>query len=175
MFVIDDLGRQKMAPDALLNRWIVPMNEKRDYHALGSGRHFVSPFDVVLVFSSNLHPLELTDEAFLRRIGHKIYCGYVSREGYEQIWEHICDERDVAFDPEIIRFVLEELHERRNVPLLPCHPKDLIEIALDKAAYIGQPKHLTDELLTWAWDTYFVSLNEASARPMRWAQGENNG
>jgi Cdc6-like AAA superfamily ATPase len=175
MFVIDDLGRQKMAPDALLNRWIVPMNEKRDYHALGSGRHFVSPFDVVLVFSSNLHPLELTDEAFLRRIGHKIYCGYVSREGYEQIWEHTSDERDVAFDPELLRFVLEELHARRNVPLLPCHPKDLIEIALDKAAYIGQPKHLTDELLTWAWDTYFVSLNEASARPMRWAQGENNG
>jgi hypothetical protein len=175
MFVIDDLGRQKMAPDALLNRWIVPMNEKRDYHALGSGRHFVSPFDVVLVFSSNLHPLELTDEAFLRRIGHKIYCGYVSREGYEQIWENICEDRDVAFDPETLRFVIEELHNRRNVPLLPCHPKDLIEIALDKAAYIGQPKQLTDELLTWAWDTYFVSLNEASARPMRWAQGENNG
>ena len=64
---------------------------------------------------------------------------------------------------------------RRKVPLLPCHPKDLVEIALDKAAYIGQPKQLTDELLTWAWDTYFVSLDEAGARPMRWAQGENNG
>ena len=81
------------------------MNDQRDYHSLGSGRHFVTPFDVVLVFSSNLHPLELTDEAFLRRIGHKIYCGYVSREGYEQIWENVCHERDVAFDPEIVRFV----------------------------------------------------------------------
>lgn len=73
MFVIDDLGRQKASPDALLNRWIVPMNERRDFHALGSGRHFVTPFDVVLVFSSNLHPLDLADEAFLRRIGHKIH------------------------------------------------------------------------------------------------------
>ena len=123
MFVIDDLGRQRVAPDALLNRWIVPMNEHRDYHSLGSGRHFVAPFDVVLVFSSNMHPLELTDEAFLRRIGHKIYCGYVSREGYEQIWESVCDERDVAFDPEIVRFVIEELHARSDVPLLPCHPQ----------------------------------------------------
>ena len=126
-----------MAPDALLNRWIVPMDEQRDYHSLGSGRHFSTPFDVVLVFSTNLHPLELADEAFLRRIGHKIYCGYVSREGYEQIWENVCDERDVAFDPELVRFVIDELHARRDVPLLPCHPRDLIGIALDKAAYLG--------------------------------------
>jgi hypothetical protein len=175
MFVIDDLGRQKVAPDALLNRWIVPMNERRDYHALGSGRHFVTPFDVVLVFSSNMHPLELTDEAFLRRIGHKIYCGYVSREGYEQIWESECEEREVVFQPEMVRFVLDELHERRNVPLLPCHPRDLIGIALDKAAYLGRPNELTPELLTWAWDTYFVSMNVAGAHAMRRKRGVDNG
>jgi hypothetical protein len=175
MFVIDDLGRQKAPPDALLNRWIVPMSERRDYHSLGSGRHFVTPFDVVLVFSSNMHPLELTDEAFLRRIGHKIYCGYVSREGYEQIWENVCDERDVDFDAELVRFVIDELHARRNMPLLPCHPRDLISIALDKAAYLGNPNELTPELLTWAWDTYFVSMNNAGAQPMGWQLGENNG
>jgi Cdc6-like AAA superfamily ATPase len=175
MFVIDDLGRQKVAPDALLNRWIVPMSERRDYHSLGSGRHFVTPFDLVLVFSSNLHPLELTDEAFLRRIGHKIYCGYVSREGYEQIWESVCDERDVAFDAEIVRFVVDELHAPRNVPLLPCHPRDLIGIALDKAAYLGSPNELTPELLTWAWDAYFISIDVAGKQPMHWGRGANNG
>jgi hypothetical protein len=168
MFVIDDLGRQKASPDQVLNRWIVPMSERRDYHSLGSGRHFVTPFDVVLVFSSNMHPLELTDEAFLRRIGHKIYCGYVSREGYEQIWETVCDELDIAFDPELVRFVVDELHGRRNMPLLPCHPRDLIDIALGKAAYIGRTNDLTPELLTWAWDTYFVSKDNAGAQPMRW-------
>jgi hypothetical protein len=168
MFVIDDLGRQKATPDAVLNRWIVPMSERRDYHALGSGRHFVTPFDVVLVFSSNMHPLELTDEAFLRRIGHKIYCGYIPREGYEQIWENVCDELNVPFDTELVRFVVDELHARRNMPLLPCHPRDLISIALDKAAYIGAPNDLTAELLTWAWDTYFVSMDNAAAQPMRW-------
>jgi hypothetical protein len=175
MFVIDDLGRQKMAPDALLNRWIVPMNEKRDYHALGSGRHFVAPFDVVLVFSSNMHPLDLTDEAFLRRIGHKIYCGYATPEGYEHIWESVSRKRAVPFDRELVRFVIDELHGRRNVPLLPCHPGDLIDIALDKAAYSGRPNQLTPELLEWAWSTYFVSMDSPGAKSMRSSRGVKNG
>jgi hypothetical protein len=175
MYVIDDLGRQKTSPDALLNRWIVPMSERRDYHSLGSGRHFVTPFDVVLVFSSNMHPMKLTDEAFLRRIGHKIYCGFVPREGYEQIWEDVCDARNISFDAELVQFVIEELHGTRNVPLLPCHPRDLIGIALDKAAYVGKPGELTRELLTWAWDTYFVSMESAGSQPMSWTTGASNG
>jgi hypothetical protein len=174
MFVIDDLGRQKVAPDALLNRWIVPMNEKRDYHALGSGKHFVAPFDVVLVFSSNMHPLELTDEAFLRRIGHKIYCGYVDKTAYRHIWESVCERRNVRFDVGLVDYVVDELHGGRDVPLLPCHPRDLIDIALDKAAYLGSPNVLTPELLTWAWDTYFVSKDSAAAKAMRRAKGVND-
>lgn len=159
MFVIDDLGRQKVSPDALFNRWIVPMNEKRDFHALGSGRHFVTPFDVVLVFSSNLHPLDLADEAFLRRIGHKIYCGYISADTYERIWSSVCEKERIEFDPELAHYVITELHRRDNKPMLPCHPKDLIGIALDKARYTGSDLALTTELLDWAWSTYFVSMD----------------
>jgi hypothetical protein len=175
MFVIDDLGRQKVSPEALLNRWIVPMNERRDYHALGSGRHFVTPFDVVLVFSSNLHPLDLADEAFLRRIGHKIYCGHITAEDYKRIWAKVCEQRQVEFDSALVRFALEALHGRNNVPLLPCHPDDLIGIALDKGAYTGEPNRLTPELLEWAWDTYFVSLNRNVSRsPSHRAEGVEN-
>lgn len=163
MFVIDDLGRQNVPPDKLLNRWIVPMNEQRDYHALGSGKHFVVPFDVVLVFSSNLHPLDLADEAFLRRIGHKIYCGYISEEDYERIWADVCQQHGVPFDEEVVRFVLDELHARDGKPLLPCHPRDLVGIALDKAAYLGGPLELSRELLEWAWNTYFVSMSKEAA------------
>jgi hypothetical protein len=162
MFVIDDLGRQKASPDALLNRWIVPMNERRDFHALGSGRHFVTPFDVVLVFSSNLHPLDLADEAFLRRIGHKIYCGHIDADTYERIWFGVCEERRVPFDSDLVHYAIDELHERDARPLLPCHPKDLIGIAMDKAVYTGAPNELTKELLDWAWDVYFVSLDKSS-------------
>jgi hypothetical protein len=176
MFVIDDLGRQRVAPDALLNRWIVPMNDRRDFHALGSGRHFVAPFDVVLVFSSNLHPLDLADEAFLRRIGHKIYCGYIDEETYERIWAKICEERRVPFDPEIVRYVIDELHKPNSKPLLPCHPKDLIGIAMDKATYKGAANELTEELLDWAWETYFVSMEKEAGMERTAAQkGVSNG
>jgi len=172
MFVIDDLGRQKCSPDALFNRWIVPMNERRDFHALGSGRHFVTPFDVVLVFSSNLHPLDLADEAFLRRIGHKIYCGYIDEDTYERIWADVCRDRKIPFDSDMVHFMIEELHKPNQRPLLPCHPKDLIGIAMDKAEYLGGPARLTEDLLRWAWDTYFVSMDveagmKRSDAPMR--------
>lgn len=171
MFVIDDLGRQKVPPDALLNRWIVPMNDRKDYHVLGSGRHFTTPFDVVLVFSSNLHPLDLADEAFLRRIGHKIYCGYATPDQYERIWADVCVSQNIEFDPEIVSFVIEELHGRHNTALLPCHPRDLINISLDKAAYLGSEMKLTRELLEWAWDTYFVSLNRTRMKNRVFAEG----
>lgn len=167
MFVIDDLGRQKISPDALLNRWIVPMNERRDYHAIGTGKHFVTPFDVVLVFSSNMHPLDLADEAFLRRIGHKIYCGYITAEDYERIWAGACERRNISFDPDLVHYVVDELHTRHEVPLLPCHPQDLIDIALDKAVYSGATPHLTNELIEWAWETYFVTLKKDEFRSRR--------
>ena len=80
LFIIDDMGRQRMAPAELLNRWIVPMEEKRDFINLGGGRHCELPFDLILVFSTNLNPLELADEAFLRRIGYKLQFGYLKPE-----------------------------------------------------------------------------------------------
>ncbi|MEK1844133.1 MAG: AAA family ATPase, partial [Pseudomonas sp.] len=86
LFIIDDMGRQRMAPAELLNRWIVPMEEKRDFLNLGGGRHCELPFDLILVFSTNLNPLELADEAFLRRIGYKLQFGYLKPEEYEKIW-----------------------------------------------------------------------------------------
>jgi hypothetical protein len=174
MLVLDDLGRQKASPDALLNRWIVPMNERRDYHALGSGSHFVVPFDVVLVFSSNLHPLDLADEAFLRRIGHKIHCGYISADDYERIWANVCEQHALPFDSDIVRFVIEELHAANDVPLLPCYPQDLIGLALDNAVYTGRARELTPELLEWAWNTYFTSVNKPGVRSHAPNEGVSN-
>jgi predicted ATPase with chaperone activity len=102
MFMIDDMGRQKIHPEAIFNRWIVPMEEKRDYLSLGAGRHFSVPFDVVLLFSTNLHPLDLADEAFLRRIGYKIEFDYLSKDQYRRIWKDACREYGVVFDPETL-------------------------------------------------------------------------
>jgi hypothetical protein len=158
MFVIDDMGRQKVPPDAIFNRWIVPMEEKKDYLSLGAGRHFTVPFDVVLIFSTNMHPLDLADEAFLRRIGYKIEFGWLTRDQYRLIWQDVCRQYGVVFDPEVLEFVLMDLHEKESVGLLPCHPRDLLGMAVDLATYLGEPKRLTKAQLHWAWKNYFVSM-----------------
>ena len=158
IFIIDDLGRQRITPKALFNRWIVPLEEKRDYLDLGNGKHFSVPFDVVLIFSTNIHPLELADEAFLRRVGYKIEFKPLSPDLYSRIWDDTCKEFRVVCDPDVLDFVTRGLHEKNRVPLLPCHPRDLLGMAVDFAAYSDEPRRVTKSHMQWAWDNYFVSV-----------------
>jgi energy-coupling factor transporter ATP-binding protein EcfA2 len=158
IFIIDDMGRQRVAPETVFNRWIVPLEEKKDYLSLGAGQHFSVPFDVVLVFSTNMHPTDLADEAFLRRIGYKIEFQYLRPEEYRRIWRQVCAENGISCDAEVLEHVIEDLHFRLGTPMAPCHPRDLLGIAMDHAAYLGHPRHVTREHMDWAWKNYFVSL-----------------
>ena len=160
LFIIDDMGRQKVSPAAVFNRWIVPMEEKRDYLTLGSGRHFTVPFDIVLIFSTNIHPLELAEEAFLRRIGYKIEFGPLTVEQYAHIWREVCLMYDVEYEPHLLDYVINELHTKRGVSLLPCHPRDLLGRAVDHAVYEDNSRNVSIDHLRWAWDNYFVSVDE---------------
>lgn len=160
IFIIDDMGRQKPTPAEIFNRWIVPMEEKRDFLTLGSGRHFEVPFDQILIFSSNLNPLDLADEAFLRRIGYKIRFDYLTPAAYRAIWENQCRQLEVPFNQGAFDFLIQDLHNKNNTPLLPCHPRDLLGIASDHAYYLREPDVMTEKRLHWAWNTYFVNLNE---------------
>jgi hypothetical protein len=162
VFIIDDLGRQKIEPSELFNRWIVPLEERMDYLSLKSGRHFSVPFDVVLIFSTNIHPLELADEAFLRRIGYKIQFTPIQPEAYERVWRDTCTELGVEYDPDVLNYVINDLHVRHKVDLLPCHPRDLIGMAVDHAIYTENQRFIDKEQLRWAWRNYFVSLDTAS-------------
>jgi len=162
IFIIDDLGRQRIEPEKLFNRWIVPLEERVDYLHLKSGRHFSVPFDVVLIFSTNIHPLELADEAFLRRIGYKIQFTPMSPDAYAQIWQDTCVDMEVGFDPHLLQYVINELHGRNHVPLLPCHPRDLIGMAVDHALYVHDERFIDGDTMRWAWNNYFVSLRDAS-------------
>lgn len=162
IFIIDDLGRQRIDPMTLFNRWIVPMEEKKDFLTLKSGRHFSVPFDVVMIFSTNIHPLELADEAFLRRIGYKIEFTPLSVENYEQIWRDTCIEFEVDYEPDALDFVLNELHAKNRVDLLPCHPRDLIGMAVDRALFDENERKICVDNLRWAWANYFVSLSDHS-------------
>ena len=159
LFIIDDMGRQRMPPAALLNRWIVPMEEKRDFLNLGGGRHCELPFDLILVFSTNLNPLELADEAFLRRIGYKLQFGYLEPVDYERIWRQETERLGVPYDPLLLNYVLRELYESENMPLVPCHPRDLLSMALDRQRYLGGSGPLSPQELEWAWRNYFVQLD----------------
>jgi len=160
IFIIDDMGRQRITPKELFNRWIVPLEEKLDYLDLGYGKHFSVPFDVILMFSTNIHPLELADEAFLRRIGYKIEFKTLSRELYSRIWDDVCREFRVVCDPDVLNFVFHELHAVHGVPLLPCHPRDLLGMAVDYAVYSDEPRRVTKAHMQWAWDNYFVSVGD---------------
>ncbi|MAL91114.1 MAG: AAA family ATPase [Pseudomonas sp.] len=158
LYIIDDLGRQRMPPAELFNRWIVPMEEKRDFLNLGGGQQCVLPFDMVLVFATNLNPLELADEAFLRRIGYKLRFNYLKPQEYERIWRQEGERLGIAFDPQLLRYVLRELYEAEGMPLVPCHPRDLLGMALDRQRYTERSGPLTPDDLQWAWRNYFVQL-----------------
>ena len=161
LYVIDDLGRQRVAPVDLFNRWIVPLEEREDHLTLANGKRFPVPFDVVLVFSTNLDPRDLADEAFLRRIGHKIAFGPLMRDEYSAIWRQVCAERGVAFDAEVLRYVLDELYDKSGTPLLACHPRDLLGLALDWVRYFTGADAIDTAQIEGAWHSYFVSADNA--------------
>lgn len=156
MLLIDDLGRQRISCEALFNRWILPMEEQRDYLTTGHGQHFAVPFDLVLVFSTNLEPRDIADPAFLRRIGYKVPFGPITRDQYCRIWEQVCDERGITPEFGLVSWLIDELHEKRQVPLLPCHPRDLVRMALDLAGYHGEGATISRTSLQWAWNNYFL-------------------
>ena len=159
IYLIDDLGRQRMDPVDLFNRWIVPLESKEDHLTLASGRRFSVPFDVILLFSTNLNPLELADEAFLRRLGHKIHFQPLREKEYRQIWQQLAEENAVQTESGFFEYLLKELHERNNVPMLPCHPRDLLGMVLDHACYTGEARVLNQETISTAWRNYFVTVN----------------
>jgi hypothetical protein len=155
LLVIDDLGRQRSTTEQILNRWIVPMEDRVDHYSLGGGAYFSVPFDVVLVFSTNLKPETLTDEALRRRLGYKIAFGPVSPAAYRQIWEQTCSALKLPFDQQLVDYAIFELHAQRGVELLPVHPRDLLSMVVDRLRYEERSLTVNRELLTWAWDSNF--------------------
>jgi hypothetical protein len=156
VFIIDDMGRQRVAPETVFNRWIVPMEEKVDYLTLGSGRHFTVPFDVILLFSTNLHPTDIADEAFLRRIGYKIEFPFLRAHEYKRIWDDFCEAAAITCDDDVLEYTLKALHAVHAVPLLPCHPRDLLSIAAERSTYDGNGRHVSKDSMHQAWHNYFV-------------------
>jgi predicted ATPase with chaperone activity len=157
LFIVDDFGRQQMSPDKLLNRWIVPLERRTDFLSMHTGMKFDIPFDQLVLFSTNLEPRTLVDEAFLRRIRYKIKIDHPSREEYEEIFKGVCVRNKVEFKPEVLAFLLKR-YEEQGVKLNSCHPRDLLEQIIDDAHYHCAAPRLTIEAVTAAWENYFVEM-----------------
>ncbi|MGB7910632.1 MAG: hypothetical protein WCF59_00225 [Desulfobaccales bacterium] len=157
VFIIDDFGRQKMSPRQLLNRWMYPLQTRQDFCCLHTGQQFAVPFDQLIIFSTNLNPLSLADEAFLRRIRHKIFIGYVTPKQYLSIFRRVCQERDIEFDEKIVRGIMNRYYLVAARPLSACHPRDLVENLVDRARFLGETPRLGAKELDSICQTYFVN------------------
>jgi predicted ATPase with chaperone activity len=158
MFLIDDFGRQQVRPRDLLNRWILPLEKRVDYLTLHTGRKIEIPFDVLIVFSTNLAPKDLVDEAFLRRIRHKIHIGDPSFEEYREIFKRVATAKGVQYDDRALAYLLQEFYIKPRRKLRAVHPRDLIEQMIDIAKYLNLPLVMGKDLIDRACDAYFVEL-----------------
>ena len=158
MFLIDDFGRQLVRPRDLLNRWVVPLEKRYDYLTLHTGQKIEVPFELLIVFSTNLEPSDLVDEAFLRRIRHKIEVGDPSFDTFREIFQRECTFRNIAFDEEGLAYLLQEYYIKPEKPLRACHPRDLLDEILDIARYRNITPALSQDLIDRACRAYFVEL-----------------
>lgn len=157
ILVVDDFGRQVISPRDLLNRWIVPLDRRVDYLTLHHGQKLCIPFEVMVVFATNLEPSELADEAFLRRIHNKIYIEPVSRQCFHEILARALDERRLSCDASTAGYVA-ELCLRHGDALRACYPADLCDILLWRSQYEGRPPQVTRTELDCAAEMYFTHL-----------------
>jgi predicted ATPase with chaperone activity len=157
VFMIDDFGRQQIRPMDLLNRWIVPLEKRYDYLTTATGTKIEVPFDELLIFSTNLDPNQLADEAFLRRIKFKIEIRDPSEAQYRKIWELVCKGKRVEFDTAGIDYLIEKWYRPTKRPFRMCQPRDLLEQMTSIAKYNMERVNFSPDLIDAACETYFIS------------------
>jgi hypothetical protein len=152
--VIDDFGRQRVAPQDLLNRWIVPLERRVDYLALHTGKKIEVPFEQLVVFSTNLDENDLADQAFLRRMGYRARVEPPTPGAYSEIFKRTASNRGIKCDQSIIDHVLKKYRvERRQMK--GCEPRDLLDRVTDICLFESQPLELSPKVLDIAWKNYF--------------------
>jgi predicted ATPase with chaperone activity len=156
VFVIDDFGRQRARPEEILNRWIVPMESGTDKLTLQTGESFTIPFEIALIFSSNLQPSQLADEAFLRRIPYKMNLPTPDEEGFAQITRDACRRRGVACTEDGVAYLTRKLFDAPGILPRAVHPRDMAQMIFDSARYDGVDPQLTPEYVDKACAVYFV-------------------
>jgi hypothetical protein len=165
VFLVDDFGRQKIRPQDLLNRWIVPLESRVDYLTLHTGKKFQVPFDALVVFATNLNPTDLADEAFLRRIPYKIAVGDPTVEQFTRIFELNCRRRQLKFHQVMVAYLQRRHYRPLQRSMRACHPRDLLDQVAALCRYRGIDPAITRELLDAACASYFVGGTDALDGP----------
>lgn len=156
VLVIDDLGRQRIPPEVLLNRWIVPLDRRIDFLTLGGGKTFEVPFDLFVVFSTNLDLSVLADGTFLRRIPNKIRVHNLTTVQFHEIARNVCDASQLAYDAAVIDHLIKIISDGLKQPLRACHPRDIISQVCWAAKYKGMKPELDASAIEQACRNYFV-------------------
>ena len=156
VFLIDDFGRQQVRPRDLLNRWIVPLEKRIDYLTLATGRKIDVPFDALILFSTNLNPDELVDEAFLRRIRYKIMVTDPTWDEYRDIFKKVAAKNSVPYTEEGLRYIVTEYYIKPKRKPRAVHPRDILDELIDIARFRGIPPSLSKELIDLACHAYFL-------------------
>lgn len=164
IFMIDDFGRQQVRPEDLLNRWIVPLEKKFDYLTTTHGTKIEIPFDVLLIFSTNLDPTQLADDAFLRRIKFKIEIRDPDETQYRRVWELVCQGYKIPYDESGIDYMIAKWYRPFNRSFRMCQPRDLLEQMVSIARYNMERVSFSPDLIDAACSTYFISEKKAALK-----------
>jgi hypothetical protein len=156
--VIDDFGRQKMSTDELLNRWIVPLEKRYDFLNMSSGKKIQVPFDQLIIFSTNLEPRDLCDDAFLRRIPYKVEVVDPDEAAFRKLFQIMCPKLDIPFAEEPLNYLIERHFRDVDRPFRFCQPRDLLLQIRNHCRYLGKQPELTNEHFDLACENYFAVM-----------------
>src|SRR5205823_3096257 len=157
VFLIDDFGRQLVSPKELLNRWILPLEDRHDFLTVASGKKFQVPFEQLIIFSTNLDPKDLVDDAFLRRIRHKVQIHAPVRDTYEKIFNAMVKRLGMTPCPDAVDYLYQRYYEQGRTPRASdC--RDLLEIVQSICRYRRQPVHLTRDLIAEAASSFIAEF-----------------
>ena len=160
ILIVDDFGRQRLRPEELLNRWVVPLDRRIDFLTLSGGKKIEIPFELVVVFATNINPDTLADEAFLRRLQTKIRIDAVSEEQFHEIFRRVCGGLGLQYEPEIVAQLIDVIRTRLKQPLRACYPRDIVNQVCWAAKYEGRSPQLEPAALLRAVEGYFLPAAE---------------
>jgi predicted ATPase with chaperone activity len=158
VLVVDDFGRQRLRPEELLNRWVVPLDRRIDFLTLSGGKKIEIPFELVVVFATNINPETLADEAFLRRLQTKIRIDTVSEEQFHEIFRRVCSRLELQYEAEIVTQLIHVIRTRLKQPLRACYPRDIVNQVCWAAKYEGKPPTFETESVMRAVEGYFLPV-----------------